>query len=151
MTMLKEAKKALRVTAGAYDTEIASLLEAGARDLEIAGVILPGNVSFTVDGDTVVDTSDLTDPLVMRAIFTYAAMRFGNPPNYDRLSEAYEIQKGQLMHATGYTDYGEEDEEDPSPAAQDDTEGAEDGTGGAEDGTGADGGDADPGEDGEGA
>jgi hypothetical protein len=148
--MLKEAKKALRVTAALYDSEIASLLEAGARDLEIAGVILPGNVSFTVDGDTVTDTSDLTDPLVMRAIFTYAAMRFGNPPNYDRLSEAYEIQKGQLMHATGYTDYGEEDEEDPSPAAQDDTEGAEDGTGDAEDGTGADGGDADPGEDGEG-
>ena len=40
--MLKEAKKALRVTASVYDTEIASLLMAGANDLEIAGVKLPG-------------------------------------------------------------------------------------------------------------
>jgi len=103
--MLNEAKKALRVTATQFDSEIARLLEAGAKDLEIAGVVLPGTVSFTVDGDTVADTSDLDDPLVMRAIFTYAAMMFGNPPNYDRLKEAYDTQKVQLMHAGGYTDY----------------------------------------------
>jgi hypothetical protein len=103
--MLTEAKKALRVTATQFDSEIASLLEAGAKDLEIAGVVLPGTVSFTVDGDTVTDTSDLDDPLVMRAIFTYAAMMFGNPPNFDRLKEAYDVQKVQLMHADGYTDY----------------------------------------------
>ena len=105
--MLNEAKKALRVTAAAYDSEIASLLMAGARDLEIAGVRLPGRVAFTVaTGGTVTDTSTLKDPLVQRAIFTYAAMRFGNPPNYDRLAEAYETQKVQLMHADGYTRYG---------------------------------------------
>jgi hypothetical protein len=103
--MLTEAKKALRVTATQFDSEIASLLEAGAKDLEIAGVVLPGTVSFTVDGDTVTDTSDLDDPLVMRAIFTYAAMMFGNPPNFDRLKESYDVQKVQLMHADGYTDY----------------------------------------------
>ena len=103
--MLNEAKKALRVTATQFDSEIARLLEAGAKDLEIAGVVLPGEVSFTIDGDTVTDTSTLTDPLAMRAIFTYAAMMFGNPPNYDRLKEAYDTQKVQLMHAGGYTDY----------------------------------------------
>jgi hypothetical protein len=103
--MLREAKKALRVTATQFDSEIASLLEAGAKDLEIAGVVLPGTVSFTIDRDTVTDTSDLDDPLVMRAIFTYAAMMFGNPPNFDRLKEAYDVQKVQLMHADGYTDY----------------------------------------------
>ena len=45
---------------------------------------------------------------------SYAAMRFGNPPNYDKLREAYDTQKGQLMHATGYTDWlnGEEDSDD---------------------------------------
>ena len=104
--MLKEAKKALRVTASVYDTEIASLLMAGANDLEIAGVVLPGTVTFSVDAnDQVTDQSTLTDPLVMRAIFTFAAMRFGNPPNYDKLRDAYDVQKVQLMHAADYTDY----------------------------------------------
>jgi hypothetical protein len=109
--MLKEAKKALRVTHSIYDSEIASLLMAGANDLAIAGVILPGTVTFTVyNNGEVMDLSTLTDPLVQRAIFTYAAVRFGNPPNYDKLKEAYDEQKVQLMHATGYTDYGETSE-----------------------------------------
>lgn len=112
--MLKEAKLALRVTHTIYDAEIANLLMAGANDLQIAGVVLPGTVTFTVNNDTITDTSTLTDPLAMRAIITYAAMRFGNPPNYDKLREAYDTQKGQLMHATGYTDWlnGEEDSDD---------------------------------------
>ena len=110
--MLKEAKLALRVTASAYDAEIASLLMAGANDLTIAGVVLPGTVSFTVNNDVITDVSTLTDPLCQRAIFTYAAMRFGNPPNYDKLKEAYETQKVQLMHAGGYTDYDEGGDED---------------------------------------
>ena len=110
--MLKEAKLALRVTASAYDAEIASLRMAGANDLHIAGVVLPGTVSFTVANYEVQDQSTLTDPLVQRAIFTYAAMRFGNPPNYDKLREAYETQKVQLMHASVYTDYGEDDSHD---------------------------------------
>lgn len=112
--MLKEAKLALRVTHTIYDAEIANLLMAGANDLTIAGVVLPGTVTFTVNNDTITDTSTLTDPLAMRAIITYAAMRFGNPPNYDKLREAYDTQKGQLMHATGYTDWlnGEEDSDD---------------------------------------
>ena len=111
--MLKEAKKALRVTASYYDSEIAHLLMSGANDLTIAGVTLPGTVSFTIGtNDAVTDTNTLTDHLAMRAIITYAAMRFGNPPNYDRLAEAYETQKVQLMHAAGYTDYGEGEDDD---------------------------------------
>ena len=111
--MLKEAKKALRVTVSYYDSEIAHLLMSGANDLEIAGVTLPGTVAFTIGtNDAVTDTSTLTDNLVMRAIITYAAMRFGNPPNYDKLREAYETQKVQLMHASAYTDYGEDDSDD---------------------------------------
>ena len=112
--MLKEAKLALRVTHTIYDAEIANLLMAGANDLQIAGVVLPGTVTFTVNNDVITDTSTLTDPLAMRAIITYAAMRFGNPPNYDKLREAYDTQKGQLMHATGYTDWlnGEDDSDE---------------------------------------
>ena len=116
--MLKEAKKALRVTNAYYDSEIASLLMAGANDLVIAGVQLPGEVTFTVtSGDTVTDTSTLKDPLAMRAVITYAQMRFGNPPNYQQLADSYDLQKVQLMHATGYTDYGEPDPE-PEPDEQ---------------------------------
>ena len=110
--MLKEAKKALRVTVSYYDSEIAHLLMSGANDLKIAGVELPGTVEFTIGtNDAVTDTSTLTDPLAMRAIITYAAMRFGNPPNHDKLADAYDTQKVQLMHATGYTSYGEDDED----------------------------------------
>ena len=109
--MLKEAKKALRVTNAYYDSEIASLLMAGANDLTIAGVVLPGTVTFTVaSNDTVTDLSTLTDELAMRAVITYAQMRFGNPPNYQQLADAYDLQKVQLMHAAGYTDYGDEEE-----------------------------------------
>jgi len=116
--MLKEAKKALRVTATYFDSEIASLLMAGANDLAIAGVQLPGEVTFTVSSsDTVTDMSTLTDPLAMRAVITYAQMRFGNPPNYQQLADSYDLQKVQLMHATGYTDYGEPDPE-PEPDEQ---------------------------------
>ena len=105
--MLNEAKKALRVTNAYYDSEIASLLMAGANDLEIAGVQLPGTVTFTIStGDTVTDMSTLTDALAMRAVITYAQMRFGNPPNYQQLADAYDLQKVQLMHAASYTDYG---------------------------------------------
>lgn len=116
--MLNEAKKALRVTNAYYDSEIASLLMAGANDLEIAGVKLPGTVTFTIStGDTVTDMSTLTDALAMRAVITYAQMRFGNPPNYQQLADSYDLQKVQLMHATGYTDYGEPDPE-PEPDEQ---------------------------------
>ena len=105
--MLSEAKKALRVTHPIYDTEIANLLMAGACDLQLAGVILPGVVSFTIGtDDAVTDVSTLTDPLCQRAIITYAAARFGNPPNYAQIKDSYDEQKAQLAHATGYTNYG---------------------------------------------
>ena len=105
--MLKEAKLALRVTVDAYDAEIMSILKAGEMDLRIAGVEVPGRVSWTESQvGAVTDTSTMDDQLVMRALLTYAAMRFGNPPNYERLLDAYETQKVQLMHATGYTQYG---------------------------------------------
>lgn len=111
--MLKEAKKALRVTVDNFDSELAHLLMSGANDLQIAGVTLPGTVSFTIGtNDAVTDTSTLTDDLAMRAIITYAAMRFGNPPNYDKLLDAYETQKVQLMHASAYTNYDGEDDGD---------------------------------------
>ena len=110
--MESECKKALRITATAYDGELCSLMDAGAMDLAIAGIELPGTVDFQMTNHGIVDASTLTDALCMRAIFTYVRMHFGSPDDYDRLKEAYHTQKVQLMHATGYTDYGEEDDGD---------------------------------------
>lgn len=103
--MLTECKLALRVTAEAYEPELCSLMDAAARDLTIAGVVLPGTVSFAQTEQGIQDNSTLTDPLCMRAIFTYVRANFGSPADYDRLKEAYGIQKVQLMHAADYTDY----------------------------------------------
>jgi hypothetical protein len=119
--MLSECKKALRITVDDFDSELVLLMMAGADDLKIAGVILPGEVDFGIDVETgeVTDNCSLDDALVMRAIFTYVRANFESPADYDRLANSYSLQREQLMHATGYTDYGEED---PSPEAQDDTE-----------------------------
>ena len=104
--MLKEAQKAMRVTASLYDSDIMDLLIAGARDLEIAGVVIPGRISYTVGtDDAVTDTSAMKDKLVQRALITYARAHFGSPADYDRLAESYETQKVQLMHAAQYTRY----------------------------------------------
>jgi hypothetical protein len=108
--MLKEAKKALRVTVTNFDDEIMRLCQAGLMDLQIAGVAASGTVAFTEStSGAVTDTSTLNDPLVQRAIITYVRANFGSPADADRLVDCYEAQKGRLMHATGYTDYGEDD------------------------------------------
>ena len=107
--MLKECKLALRVTAAQYEPELCRLMEAGVMDLEAAGVVLPGTVAFAETNDGMVDNSTLTDQLCVTAILTYARMRFGSPADYDRVKEAYETQKVQLMHASGYTDYEDGD------------------------------------------
>ena len=106
--MLNECKLALRITATAYDGELCSLMDAAAHDLTIAGVVLPGTVAFEQTNKGITDTSTLTDALCQRAIFTYVRMNFGSPDDYERLRESYNVQKVQLMHATGYTDYGED-------------------------------------------
>lgn len=105
--MLKECKLALAISEDDFDGELALLMDAAARDLKIAGVVLPGLVSFEATENGITDTSTLTDALVMRAIFTYVRAHFQSPPDYDRLAEAYETQKVQLMHAGDYTYYGE--------------------------------------------
>ena len=108
--MLSEARKALWITSTDFDSELVGLIRAGCADLQIAGVQLPGTVDFTESNGVFTDNSTLEDPLVVRAILTYVKKGFGNPPNYDKLKESYELQKEQLMHATGYTDWGGDSE-----------------------------------------
>ena len=158
--MLKEAMLNMRVTDMEYAPDIRRLLIAGKRDLEIAGVTITGVIDITITEDeqtgaiTATDNSTITDDLVITAILTYAAARgnYAGAEEKARLEASYDLQRKQLANATGYTDFGEEDdatesEGDPSTApdgsAQDDTGGMPDGagtddTGGMPDGTGTD-------------
>ena len=110
--MLSECRLAMQIAETDYDAELCLLMDAGAKDLEIAGVVLPGTVSFEATNNGMTDNSTLTDPLVMRAIFTYVRANFESPADYDRLAKSYSLQKEQLMHASAYTNYstGGEDE-----------------------------------------
>lgn len=105
--MLSECKKALRITATEYDGELCDLMDAAAKDLTIAGVVLPGTVAFSMTNSGIQDDSTLTDNLCKRAIFSYVDwLFFKNAPNTDQKREIYNIQKTQLMHADGYTNWG---------------------------------------------
>ena len=95
MAILDDARKALRITSEAYDSEINRLIAAGQGDLGIAGVVLPSPL----------------DELCETAVLTYVRMRFGSPPDYDRLKASYDEQKAQLQTATGYTNWGGDDAE----------------------------------------
>jgi hypothetical protein len=45
--------------------------------------------------------------LVTTAIITYVRMHFNaTPSEFDKLRGAYEMQKAQMMNATGYTNWG---------------------------------------------
>ena len=90
--MLEKVRKALRLTNTFYDSELTDLIEAAKLDLGIAGVVVP-----------VVTTETDTDKLIVQAIITYCKLNFGEPDNYDKLKESYDLQKAQLSMATGYT------------------------------------------------
>ena len=94
-TLLAAARLSMGITVGAYDMEIGGLIEAAILDLQLAL------------GKTV----DTSDPLIIQAIKTYCRMSFRSPADYDRLRASYEAQKGQLQIATGYTDWGDLDDQ----------------------------------------
>lgn len=82
-----------RIVTDAYDSEIESILSAGLLDLTISGVVVP--------------TED--NALVTRALMTYFQLHFGEPEDPDRLLASYEMQKSQMITASGYTDWGDID------------------------------------------
>lgn len=88
--MLTGVKMALGITSNAFNDEINDLIAAGLADLGLAGV----------------DSSLVTDPLIIQAVKTYCRFSFRSPPDYDRLRASYEAQKGQLQFGTGYTNWG---------------------------------------------
>ena len=106
LTLLQKCKNALGVTDQEYDDEIQDLIDAAKADLGIAGV-----TKNTVE----------TDPLIRKAILTYVSMEWNiAAPEHPALVERYNVQKGQLQSATGYTDWmdGETEQEDDSGDGQ---------------------------------
>lgn len=91
-TILEKVRKALRVTTKEFDCEIIDIINACINDLGIAGII----------------EQNTTNPLIIRAIITYAKIHFGDLDqigDYDRLKASYDEQKAQMQMATGYTDW----------------------------------------------
>ena len=93
--LLAAVRLSMGITVGAYDMEIGGLIESAILDLQLAL------------GKTV----DTSNPLIIQAIKTYCRMSFRSPADYDRLRASYEAQKGQLQIATGYTNWGDLDDQ----------------------------------------
>lgn len=93
--MLEDVKLALPLKTDAYDSDLNRLIDAAKLDLGIAGVVLPNPL----------------DALVKQAIITYVRMHFISMTDseYSRTKAAYDEQKAQLMMATGYTNWGDDD------------------------------------------
>lgn len=106
--MLKEAKKAMRVTTDLYDSEIMRLLSAGESDLRASGIIVPGKVAYsTAENGTVTDLSTLEDDYVKDAVILYACSRFDRDPSTSSMLKAsYTELKKQMMGTSGYTKFG---------------------------------------------
>ena len=111
--MFQEVKESLPISGNDYDNQIIREIKACVLDLtRSAEIVLPGEILISKDErtGTVIDSSTLTDELIITTIATWCNMRIGNPPNYDNLLKAYESLKGQLRLSKTYTQYGEADE-----------------------------------------
>ena len=94
--MIKKIKLARRIKTDAFDEEIRDLIQEGLADLGVAGVC-----------------GAISDPLIRRAVRTFALLNFGQPEKYDKLKAAYDEQKAQLSMKSGYTDWGDQDADCP--------------------------------------
>lgn len=78
-----------RTDTPAFDVELGLLINACLADLGIAGV----------------DITDTSDPLIERAVCTYAKAHFGETDEYEHLKASYDEQKAQLQMSSNYTNY----------------------------------------------
>lgn len=90
--LLAKVKIAVRRTdTTAFDSELNDLIDACLVDLGIAGV----------------DSTDLTDPLIIRAVCTYAKVHFGETDEYEHLKQSYDEQKATLQMSSRYTNFAD--------------------------------------------
>lgn len=107
-TTLAAVKQAMGITVQNYDGELSDLIDAAFLDLGNAGVVIPTPVTTEDSQGSTITTHD---KLVLQAVKTYVRAHFQSPADYERLKASYDEQKGQLMIATGYTDWGDADGE----------------------------------------
>ena len=86
------AKKQKEITTNSYDDLIEFHLKAGLQDLGFAGVEVPEQLDETVESAVM--------------LYFLIHFNFGEPPaSNEMLEKSYNEKKGQLSHATGYTDW----------------------------------------------
>ena len=88
--MLTAVKLAMAITVTDYDEELNDLIAAARADLKSNGI--------KVDA-----LAAASDPLLLQAVKTYCRAMFQSPADYDKLLDSYNMQKGHMMHCTGYT------------------------------------------------
>jgi len=91
MAILDDARKALRMSNIALDSEITDLIDGARQDLILSGILST-------------KTNDDTDPLIKRAIIIYTKANFGfDNPDAERLQKSYDSLKMSLALSTDYT------------------------------------------------
>ena len=93
--MLMAVKLAMAITVTDYDMELNDLIAAACADLKSNGI--------KVDA-----LAEAFDPLLLQAVKTYCRAMFQSPADYDKLLDSYNMQKGHMMHCTGYTTWSGE-------------------------------------------
>lgn len=89
--MLAEVKLALRISHSALDSDIADVIKEARQDLVLAGI-------------SDLKANDDTDPLIKRAIKTYAkAQLTANNVTSERFQKSYDLLKNHLSLAGDYT------------------------------------------------
>jgi len=91
MDILDDARKALRMSNTALDSEITDLVNGARQDLILSGILST-------------KANDDTDALIKRAIIIYCKAYFGfDNPDAERLQKSYDSLKMSLVLSTDYT------------------------------------------------
>lgn len=107
--MFAEVKESLPISGNGYDGQIITQIKAAVLDLTSSTeIVIDGVVDIERDAQTgaVTDNSTIYDELVITAVSVWCNMRIGNPPNYDKLLEAYNSLKGQMRLSSRYNGGG---------------------------------------------
>ena len=110
--LFETVKDSLPVSGNGYDGNIITQIKAAVLDLTTSTeIVLDGVVDIERDAQTgeITDNSSIDDELVITAISVWCNMRIGNPPNYDKLLEAYNSLKGQMRMSSRYNGRGAEE------------------------------------------
>lgn len=92
--MLEDVKTALRITNTAYDSEVEDLIESALMDMVQSGIFIEINEFNGLEKK---------DPLIKRAIITYAKANFGiDNPQANRFNDSYVMLKQHLSLSGDY-------------------------------------------------